>query len=258
VRGRLAPVALVLALPAALFALWWIASAGSTSFYAPPLSKIIASFVPTWSPRLRADVLPSIARLLIGYAGAVIAGVGLGVGLGERPRLRAVVEPVLELVRAIPPPALVPVFMLLFGIGAPMKVLVIASGAIWPVLLNTIEGVRAIDDVLADTCRSYGITGATRLRVLVLRAASPQIVTGMRQALSIAIILMVISEMFASSSGLGFAIVDFQRGFSIPEMWSGILVLGLLGFVLSLGFRVFEARVLRWYHEPRRPQPGGA
>jgi len=94
--------------------------------------------------------------------------------------------------------------------------------------------------------------------VLVLRAASPQIVTGMRQALSIAIILMVISEMFASSSGLGFAIVDFQRGFSIPEMWSGILVLGLLGFALSLGFRVFEARVLRWYQELRRPQRGGA
>ena len=90
-------------------------------------------------------------------------------------------------------------------------------------LLNTVEGVRATDAVLSETCRSYGITGVARLRHLVLRAASPQIVTGMRQALSIAVILMVISEMFASDNGIGYAVLDFQRSFAIPEMWSGIL-----------------------------------
>jgi ABC-type nitrate/sulfonate/bicarbonate transport system permease component len=255
---RLRRVILVAALPALLFALWWIASADSKSFYLPPLRKIFGVFGATWSPRLTTDVLPSIVRLLLGYTGAVLAGVGLGIPLGGSPRLRAVLEPALELFRAIPPPALVPVFMLLFGIGTPMKLLVIISGAVWPVLLNTIEGVRAVDEVLADTCRCYGITGTTRLRVLVLRAASPQIVTGMRQALSIAIILMVISEMFASSSGLGFAIVDFQRGFSIPQMWSGIILLGVLGFLLSLAFRLFETRALRWYHGLRLPQRGDA
>lgn len=251
-------VVVTLALPALLFALWWILSDNSKSFYLPPLRKILATFGTTWSSRLTTDVLPSVGRLALGYTGAVVLGLGLGVPLGARPRLRAVLEPALELFRAIPPPALVPVFMLLFGIGTPMKLLVIISGAIWPVLLNTIEGVRAVDEVLSDTCRCYGIDGTTRLRVLVLRAASPQIVTGMRQALSIAIILMVISEMFASSSGLGFAIVDFQRGFSIPEMWSGIILLGVLGFLLSLLFRVFEARALRWYHGLRRPQRGEA
>lgn len=240
-----------LGLPALLFALWWLVSAGSKSFYLPPLRAILAGFGSTWSGRWTIDVLPSIGRLLAGYAGAVILGVALGVPLGGRPRLRAALEPALELFRAIPPPALVPVFMILFGIGTPMKLLVIVSGAVWPVLLNTIEGVRAVDEVLSDTCRSYGITGRARLRVLVLRGASPQIVTGMRQALSIAIILMVISEMFASSSGLGHAIVDFQRAFSIPQMWSGILLLGAIGVVLSLGFGVFEARALRWYHGQR-------
>ena len=256
--ARLGRLGLTVALPALLFALWWILSDDSQSFYLPPLRKILATFGTTWSSRLTSDVLPSIARLVIGYAGAVVLGVGLGVPLGGRPRLRALCEPALELFRAIPPPALVPVFMLMFGIGTPMKLLVIISGAIWPILLNTVEGVRAVDEVLSDTCRCYGISGAMRLRVLVLRAASPQIVTGMRQALSIAIILMVISEMFASSSGLGFAIVDFQRGFSIPEMWSGIILLGLLGFGLSLVFRVFEARALRWYHGLRQPQRGEA
>jgi ABC-type nitrate/sulfonate/bicarbonate transport system permease component len=98
--------------------------------------------------------------------------------------------------------------------------------------------------------------GAARLRHLVLRSASPLIVTGMRQALSIGIILMVISEMFAASSGLGFTIVQFQRGFAIPEMWGGILLLGLLGVALSLAFRVFANRVLSWYYGLHRAQRG--
>jgi ABC-type nitrate/sulfonate/bicarbonate transport system permease component len=246
----------IFGLPALLFALWWVVSDRSKNPYLPPLRTILATFTTVWPSRLADDVWPSIARLLLGYAGAVIVGVALGVPLGAGPRLRAAFEPTLELFRAIPPPVVVPAFMLLFGFGAPMRVLVIISGSVWPVLLNTIEGVRAVDEVLADTCRCYRITGAMRLRVFVVRAASPQIVTGMRQALSIAIILMVISEMFSSSSGLGFAIVDFKNSFAIPEMWSGILLLGLLGVALSLLFRAFEARALRWYHGLRKSQRG--
>jgi ABC-type nitrate/sulfonate/bicarbonate transport system permease component len=132
-----------------------------------------------------------------------------------------------------------------------MKVLVIVSGCVWPVLLNTVEGVRAIDGVLIDTCRGYRIGGRRRLWHLVLRSASPQIVTGARQALSIGIILMVISELYAANSGIGFSVVQFQRGFQIPEMWSGVLLLGLLGVVLSVLFRLVERWVLRWYHGVR-------
>ncbi|KOU54854.1 nitrate ABC transporter permease [Streptomyces sp. MMG1533] len=244
---------LVCGLPGALFAVWWFASAGSTDFYLPPLSTILGRFAEVWTPeRLRSDVLPSLLRLTVGYLLAVAAGVGLGLVVGTSKVVRDVLEPVLELFRAIPPPVLVPVIMLFAGIGDTMKVIVIVSGCMWPILLNTVEGVRAVDEVLSDTCRSYGITGPTRLWHLVLRSASPQIVTGMRQALSIGIILMVISEMFASSNGLGFTIVQFQRSFAIPEMWSGVLLLGLLGFALSLLFRFAENRALAWYHGLRR------
>jgi ABC-type nitrate/sulfonate/bicarbonate transport system permease component len=128
-----------------------------------------------------------------------------------------------------------------------MKVLVIVFGCVWPILLNTVAGVRAVDPMLTDTSHSYRITGLSRVRYLVLRSASPQIMTGMRQGLSIAIILMVISEMFAASNGLGFTVVQFQRTFAVPEMWTGIIVLGLLGVSLSLAFQVAERRVLRWY-----------
>ncbi|MFE9025370.1 ABC transporter permease [Streptomyces iakyrus] len=234
-----------LALPAVLVAVWWAASAGSTNVYWPPLRTVFGAFPDVWTgERLRGDVLPSVLRLAAGY----IAGVAIGTVIGSRRWVRALCEPVLEFLRAVPPPVLVPVIMLFAGIGDTMKIAVIASGCVWPVLLNTVEGVRAVDPVLADTARSYGITGVARLRDVVLRSASPQIFAGLRQALSIGIILMVISEMFAAGNGLGFTIVQFQRGFAIPDMWTGILLLGLLGFLLSVLFGLAERRVLGWYH----------
>lgn len=242
-------IVLALALPAVLVTIWWFATAGSTDFYVPPLKTILEAFPNTWfGYRMSTDVLPSLGRLGLGYGAALVVGVALGIAIGLKRTLRALLEPVLEFLRAIPPPVLVPVLSIFAGIGDGMKVLVIVSGCVWPILLNTVEGVRAIDGVLVDTCRSYRIGGRLRLWHLVLRSASPQIITGARQALSIGIILMVISEMFAASSGLGFTIVQFQRGFEIPEMWSGVLLLGLIGVLLSLLFRLVERWVLAWYH----------
>jgi ABC-type nitrate/sulfonate/bicarbonate transport system permease component len=248
-------VAYVLGLPVVLFAAWYLLSAGSKSFYAPPLSTILESFGKTWTlDRLGTDVVPSLLRLVAGYALAAVIGVAVGVTVGLNRRARATVEPVLEFFRAIPPPVLVPVIMLFAGIGNGMKIIVIVFGCVWPVLLNTVEGVRAVDSVQIDTAKAYGISGPARLQRVILPAASPQIAAGLRQALSIAIILMVISEMFAASNGLGFTIVQFQRSFAIPEMWSGIILLGLLGFGLSLLFRLAEGRALRWYHGLRDAQ----
>ncbi|MFI7505117.1 ABC transporter permease [Streptomyces sp. NPDC049687] len=248
-RRLLLRLLFVLTLPAVLVVVWWLASDGSTDVYWPPLRTIVKTFPDVWTgERLRTDVRPSVLRLAGGYATAAVVGVALGTVIGSYRWVRAVCEPVLEFLRAVPPPVLVPVIMLFAGIGDTMKVLVIASGCVWPVLLNTVEGVRAVDPVMAETARSYGITGLARLRSVVLRSASPQIFAGLRQALSIGIILMVISEMFAASNGLGFTVVQFQRGFAIPGMWTGILVLGLLGFVLSVLFQVVERRVLGWYH----------
>jgi ABC-type nitrate/sulfonate/bicarbonate transport system permease component len=247
-----------LGLPLVLFALWWVTSANSTNFYFPPLSKILDSLVEEWfGPRLADDVWPSLMRLAAGYFIAAIVGITLGVLIGTYKRLRDLLEPVLEFFRAIPPPVIVPILMLIFGIENTMKIVVIAFGCMWPILLNTAEGVRAVDSVLSDTARTYRISGVARLRNLILPAASPQIAAGLRQGLSVAIILMVISELFAASDGLGFAIVQAQRSFAIPEMWAGMIMLGLLGFLLSLLFRLVENRWLAWYHGLRRAQRAG-
>ncbi|ADD42019.1 ABC transporter permease [Stackebrandtia nassauensis] len=242
-------------LPVALLTIWWLASDGSRDFYWPSLRDILHTFTQLWTlDRWRADILPSLARLAAGYAAASALGIALGVLIGLNWRIRALCEPVLEFFRAVPPPVLVPVIMLFTGVGDTMKAVVIVSGCVWPILLNTVTGVRGIDPVQRDTCAVFALRPLTRLRRLVLPAAAPHIATGMRQALSIGIILMVVSEMFAAHSGLGFAIVQFQRGFQIPEMWSGIILLGLIGVTLSLLFTVVERRVLAWYHGMRRTE----
>jgi ABC-type nitrate/sulfonate/bicarbonate transport system permease component len=114
-----------------------------------------------------------------------------------------------------------------------------------------VEGVKAADSVLDETCRTYRIRGLARLRHFIIPSASPQIIVGLRLGLSIGIVLMVISEMFAALDGLGSAIIYFQRSYEIPQMWSGVLMLGLFGFALSVIFRLFERRALRWYHGMR-------
>jgi ABC-type nitrate/sulfonate/bicarbonate transport system permease component len=255
VLGRLG---LALGLPVVLLVTWWFASAGSKSFYQPPLESIVKVFPHTWTAaRLRSDALPSVTRLLIGFGLALLIGIVLGVLIGANRRLRALLEPLLEFLRAIPPPVLVPILVLIAGLGNPTKVLVIIVGGVWPVLLNTVEGVRGVDEVLADTCRSYRIGGWLRLRTFILRAASPHIIVGARQALSISIIMMVIGELLGTTNGLGYTVVEFQRGFQIPEMWSGVFVLGLLGVLLSLAFTLVERRVLTWYHGARAAERSG-
>lgn len=248
---------LALGLPVLLVALWWTLSAGSESFFWPPLSRIVGIFPETWlEGRITSDVLPSLGRLLVGYLIAVLIGVGLGVAVGLSRTLRAVLEPVMEFFRAVPPPVLVPIIILFAGIGDGMKVLVIISGSVWPILLNSVEGVRSVDEVLRDTARSFRLGRRTQLMHLVLRGASPQIFAGARQALSIAIILMVISEMFAARNGLGFTVIQFQRSFAIPQMWSGIIMLGLIGVLLSLIFHVVEHQALAWYRGVRAAERG--
>jgi ABC-type nitrate/sulfonate/bicarbonate transport system permease component len=251
-------IGLALGLPVVLLVTWWFASADSQDFYQPPLEKIILAFPHTWTlARISNDVVPSMARLLIGYGLAVLIGISLGVGIGANRLLRTLLEPTLEFLRAIPPPVLVPILILISGLGDRTKVLVIIVGGVWPVLLNTVEGVRGVDQLLVDTCRTYRVQGWLKFRTFILRAASPLIVVGARQALSISIIMMVIGELLGTTDGLGYTIIEFQRGYQIPQMWSGVFVLGMLGVLLALVFRLLERRVLSWYHGVRGAERSG-
>jgi ABC-type nitrate/sulfonate/bicarbonate transport system permease component len=250
-RRRLG-LGLEVAVPIALVALWWVWSASSSSIYFPPLEKILESFRENWLfARVRSDVVPSLARLGGGFAIAVAGGVTVGVALGLSRTARRAADPIVEFLRAIPPPALIPFAIIVFGIGNEMKVFIIATVCIWPVLLNTIDGVTGIDPTLIETARSYGVGRRDRLRSVVFPAALPQIFAGMRTGLSLAIILMVISEMVASTNGIGYFILQAQRSFAIADMWSGILLLGLIGYLVNVAFSLVERIVLRWHRGAR-------
>ena len=251
-RRRLVGLALELGAPALAVVAWWQWSVRAESFFFPPLPDILRTFERTWLfERVESDLLPSLARLAAGYVIAVVLALALGTVLGLSPLARRATEPIVEFLRAIPPVALIPFAIIVWGIEDEMKVFIIAMVCIWPVLLNTIDGVAGVDLTLTDTARAYRIRGLERLRTVVLPWASPQIFAGMRTALSLALIVMVVSEMVASTNGVGYFVVQSQRSFAIAEMWSGIILLGLLGYALNLVFVLLESRVLRWHRGAR-------
>ncbi|SJN11742.1 putative ABC transporter [Leucobacter sp. 7(1)] len=239
-------------LPLLLLLVWGIWGTISPGRFFPGPGVIADAFVRTWiGPAFVVDVLPSLGRLALGILLSVVIGIAAGAVIGRVRWLRDLLTPVLEFFRAIPPPALIPIVAVMIGATDSMKVVVIVAGSIWPVLLNTIDGVKSVDSVMQETSRSFSLTRYERVRYLILPAASPRIMAGVRQTLSIALILLVISEMFYSSSGLGYQIVFFQRNYLIAEMWSGIVLLGLIGVLLAAIFGVVERSVLRWYHGTR-------
>jgi ABC-type nitrate/sulfonate/bicarbonate transport system permease component len=247
-RRWLYVAAIELWLPVLLLAVWWYASRNSTSAYFPPLGDILKSFRVDWlSSRGAESLRPSLTVLAGGFSLAVLGGVALGAVLGLSRTAERATRPLLELMRAVPGVALLPVFIVLIGVGTNMKVLLVASGAVWPVLLNTIDGVRSTEPLLIDMATSYGMGKWRRLRSIVLPSAAPQIFAGARTALAISVIIMVVSETVGAQGGIGYFLLAAQRSFRITDMWATIIALGVLGYLLNLLFRLTEAIVLRWH-----------
>lgn len=251
-RIRILGAGLEIVVPILVLVVWGLLSAGSTSFYFPPLTKIFQAFADNWLfARVNSDVVPSLARLFIGYAIAVLAAIVIGVALGASAALGRAVDPVVQFLRAIPAPVLIPAGILVLGIGSDMKVALIAFVCFFPILLNTIDGVAGVDPALRETARSFRIPRRERLFHIMLPSAAPQIFAGARVSLSLAVIMMVVSEMVASTNGIGYFVLQSQRTFAIAAMWSGIFLLAILGYVLNMIFLLIERRVLRWHRGAR-------
>lgn len=240
-----------------LFVAWWVRSAGSKSLYFPPLESIVKALWTQWvTGPARADLSSSLEHLIAGYAIACVAGIGLGMALWALRYAREATSPYLYFLYVLPAPVLVPAAMTLFGIGFSMKVVLIAFAALWPTLLNTLDGMRGVDAVKLDTSRVLGLPRWRNALQVVLPAAGPQIVAGLRNSLQVAIILMVVSEWEASTDGIGYYIVSAQQSFDYVGMWSGIIVLAIIGVVANLLFVVAENRVLHWHYGARAVEGG--
>lgn len=228
---------------------WWFLSARSTNFFIPPLQEILTVM---WRDLgngvILSGALYSLTNLFVGLLIATVLGIGIGLALGEMDRLRLIVDPIIHFFRSVPQAALVPMIIGVFGLSQGPKMGTIAFACMWPILLNTIDGVLGVEPTVRKFSKVYRIPAALHFRKVVLPAALPQIVAGVRVALPIGITVMVVSEMFASIEGLGYYILNSSATFKVPETWAGALLVGVIGYILSILFKLAERRLLRWYY----------
>jgi ABC-type nitrate/sulfonate/bicarbonate transport system permease component len=201
--------------------------------------------------QLGTDVLPSAARAVGGFLLGAAVGYVVGIAVGIAPVLERWTRPALELARSTPVPILIPVVFAVFGASDGTRVGLIGAASMWPVLLNTADGVRAVDPRLLDVALVAGLRRWRRLNKVIVRASLPQVFAGLRIALGLSLVMMVVSEMTSAESGLGRYVLQAQRSFALLNMYSGVLVLAALGGVLSLAFNLVERRVLAWYHRQK-------
>ena len=247
-RRALQAFAVAIWLPALSIAAWWWLSADSTSVYFPPLSEIVGRLHEQWLfAGVRTDLLPSLRIMLLGFLIAVAVGILGGTLLGLVPLLNRASLPIISFLRSIPPVMLLPPAVILFGFGDAMRVGVIAFGAIWPTLLNTVDGVRAFDDGFRDVARSYRVRSWRQIVSLILPNALPQILSGVSTSLQFSLIMLVVSESVAATQGIGFKVMEAQRSFDTLGTWAGTILLGVVGIVLGLLFEVFRRRTIRWF-----------
>ncbi|TDC98304.1 ABC transporter permease subunit [Nonomuraea deserti] len=258
-RGGLRTAAFRWVVLLVLVVVWEAATrvAGSTFF--PPPSTIVTRMHAMWfsgppdalflTDTAVENILPSLGRMAAGFAGGALAGVVLGLAVGLSARAYDYLDGVLQFLRAIPPPALVTVFLVLFGFGLRMQLAFIMFSIVWPVLLNTADGARSVEPLHLQTSQAFRLSRAELLLRVVVPSTLPKMFAGLRLALSLSLIVMVFSELLpGTTNGIGFQITDAYSTFDLPGIWAGIVLLGVLGYLLNELFLVAERRVLGWHH----------
>lgn len=217
------------------------------NFLLPDPGTVLATAVElARSGSLLEDVTASLSRVVVGFAAALAAAVPLGIAMGLFARVHYLVDPLVELIRPIPPIAVIPLAMLWFGIGEESKIFLIAFGSFFPILLNTVAGLRSIDPTHVRAIQTLGATRTQVIRSVVLPAAFPHIVVGARLGIAMGFIVLVAAELIAAESGLGYLIEDARRRFATDAVLVGIIVIGLIGLLLNHLMLLMERRVVRW------------
>jgi NitT/TauT family transport system permease protein len=213
----------------------------------PPLSTVLDGW---WglarSGDLTENVVVSLQRSLGGFAISIVVAVPLGLLIAWYRPLADMLDPLLEVFRNTAPLALLPVFTLSLGIGETSKVSLIVYGCVWPILLNTIGGVRGVDPLLIKSARSVGLSSPRLFQKVILPAALPTIFTGIRLAGAASILMLIAAEMVGAKAGLGYLINTTQVNFEIPQMYAGILTVSVIGVLFNHILVRLERRLSRW------------
>jgi NitT/TauT family transport system permease protein len=219
----------------------------STRVFLPPLHEVLAAWGKLFeSGTIQGHLAASLTRSVTGFGAALVAGVSLGLLIAWYRRLNSVLTPLLELFRNTAALALLPVFTLLLGIGEESKISIVAYAAFFPVLLNTIAGVKTVDPLLIRAAKSLGLSSLALFRKVILPSAVPTIFTGIRMAGTASILVLIAAEMVGAKAGLGYLIVNAQSSFLIPDMYAGILTVSLLGLTVNFLLVALERHFSRW------------
>jgi ABC-type nitrate/sulfonate/bicarbonate transport system permease component len=232
-----------------LFACWELAV--RTGFVQSPSIPSVTAIFAAWGKLVSSGVIfeqtgASLYRMFIGYLIASTLGIFIGLMMGYFRFVDNLLEPLVELLRPIPTPAYIPIAILILGLGTEMKVFLISAATFFPVVLNTYSGVKHVDPVQIDTGRTFCLSSFEILRKIILPSAMPQIFTGLRISLGIGLIMVVISEMVAANSGIGYFILQAQRTFEVSQMYAGIFTLGIVGYLLNFIFIRIEKKIVHW------------
>lgn len=243
--GRASGVLLIVA----LLSLWELSSrlGWVVSAYWPPVSQILAAAL---TQLTGGEILLSLAatmrRAAIGYVAASVAGIVLGIVLARSRLLRCGLLPLIEIVRPMPTPAIIPPLILFLGVDDALKIFIVALASFFPIFTTTYAGVAAIDDTLIQTARTFRTSWARTLYAVVLPAVVPAIAAGLRTATSLCIVVAVLSEMIAGSSGIGYYLVETQYAMRPDLMYAAVLYLALTGYVVNRIFVAIEMRAIPW------------
>lgn len=266
-------LAVGMVVPLLAIALWqWVASAGLVNpqvlpapydvgrkwvEYLLPLQPFAAQPGRIWwstawwawafSGELIVDTLTSLYRVVVGFAIGAALALPLGLAMGAIPAVYAWMNPLVQILRPIPPIAYIPLAILWFGLGNPPAVFLIALGAFFPVLMNTIAGVRQVDGIYLRAARSLGAGPGTIFLRVILPAAVPYILSGVRIGIGTAFIVVIVSEMIAVNNGLGFRILEAREYFWSDKIIAGMITIGMLGLAIDIGMNRLNNYLLRWH-----------
>jgi NitT/TauT family transport system permease protein len=215
--------------------------------FLPPFSDVIAAgWQLAQSGELYDDVAASLLRALSGFLISVVLIVPLGLAIGWYARLGDILNQFIEVCRNTAPLALLPVFILLLGIGELSKITMVIYSCAWPLLLNTIAAVKQVDPLLVKSARTMGASPRQLFRKVILPAALPTVFVGIRLASASAMLVLVASEMVGAKAGLGYLIIYSQYSFLIPQMYFGILGITVIGLTFNAVLEALERRLMRW------------
>ena len=234
---------MILPAPTAVLAKWWEYLLPTEAF--DPLKSGYLAWI--FSGELISDAYASLYRVVVGFVVGAILALPLGLMMGANDRIYKLFNPLIQVFRPIPPIAFIPLSILWFGLGNPPAIFLIVIGAFFPILMNTIAGVRQVDGIYIRAARSLGVSQTTMFLRVILPAATPYILTGARIGVGTAFIVVIVAEMIAVNNGLGYRILEAREFFWSDKIIAGMFSIGLLGLAIDSGMNRLNNYLLKWH-----------